>query len=75
MSNKLNKDSINFEFEDNSILINLFGRHNQNLLFIEKMNNVSIDHRGNKISIVGNKESIHDTHMILKNLYENIKRG
>ena len=75
MNNKEKKHSINCDFDDNAALINLFGRHNQNLLLIEKINNVSINHRGNKIRITGNKESISNTHLILNNLYQSIING
>ena len=67
--------SISCEFDDNLALINLFGQHNQNLLLIEKINNVSINQKGNKIKITGSKNSINDTHHILINLYESIKKG
>ena len=67
--------SISCEFDDNLALINLFGQHNQNLLLIEKINNVSINQKGNKIKITGSKNSINDTHYILINLYESIKKG
>ena len=75
MSQNKKQKSINCEFDDNSILINLFGEHDHNLQFIEKMNNVSINHVGNKVRIIGQKESVEDTQLILKNLYLSIKNG
>ncbi|MBD42480.1 MAG: phosphate starvation-inducible protein PhoH [Pelagibacteraceae bacterium] len=69
------KNSISFEFEDNLALINLFGQYDENLLLIEKMNDVSISRIGNKVKIKGDKKSIIDTHQILKNLYHKIKNG
>ena len=56
MSTKTKQDSLTFEFDDNSALIDLFGHHNKNLLFIEKINNVLINHRGNIVNIVGSKK-------------------
>ena len=44
-------------------------------MLIEKINNVSINQKGNKIKITGSKNSINDTHYILINLYESIKKG
>ena len=75
MEKNKNIHSINCEFDDNLALINLFGQHNQNLLLIEKINNVSINQTGNKIKITGSEDSINDTHFILNNLYESIKKG
>ena len=69
------KNSISFEFEDNLALINLFGQYDENLLLIEKMNDVSISRIGNKVKIKGDKKSIIDTHQILNNLYHKIKNG
>ncbi len=75
MSQNKKQKSVNCEFDDNSILINLFGEHDQNLQLIEKLNNVSINHVGNKVRIIGQKESVEDTQLILKNLYLSIKNG
>ncbi|MBI28570.1 MAG: PhoH-like protein [Alphaproteobacteria bacterium MarineAlpha5_Bin11] len=75
MHTKNKQETINFEFDDNFALIDLFGSHNQNLILIEKMNDVLINHRGNKVNITGNKKSIENTHFILKKLYQNIKNG
>ncbi len=75
MTNKNKQDSISCEFKDNSAVINLFGQHNKNLYIIEKMYNVSINNRGSKVNIIGEKKSINTTSLILKNLYEISKRG
>ena len=75
MKNKIKENSVTFKFDDNLALINLFGHHNQNLLFIEKMNDVLINHRGNIVNITGNKKSVQDTKEILNKLYINVKNG
>ena len=75
MTNKNKQDSISCEFKDNSAVINLFGQQNKNLHIIEKMYNVSINNRGSKINIIGEKQSIYTTSLILKNLYEISKKG
>ena len=75
MPNKIKQDSISCEFKDNSAVINLVGHHNKNLYIIEKMYNVSINNRGNKINILGEKKSIYTTSLILRNLYEISKKG
>ncbi len=52
--------SINIEFSDNSILTSLFGVNDINIQTLEKINNVRIEYRGNKVKIVGSKKSIND---------------
>ena len=73
--NKIKENSIIFEFDNNLALINLFGQYDENLLFIEKMNDVLINRIGNKINIKGDKKSVSDTQLILANLYNKIKSG
>ena len=59
MSDLINKvDNLEIELDDNTILSNLFGVNDSNLQIIEKINDVSIQYRGNKIKISGNKNSI-----------------
>ena len=56
MSDLINKvDNLEIELDDNTILSNLFGVNDSNLQIIEKINDVSIQYRGNKIKISGNK--------------------
>jgi len=54
MKNKLS-ESIQIEFDDNSILSSLFGVADSNIQLLEKINNVKIDYRGNKVRISGKK--------------------
>ena len=49
-------DNLELELDDNSILSNLFGVNDSNLHIIEKINNVQIQYRGNKIKISGKKK-------------------
>ena len=51
-------DNLELELDDNSILSNLFGVNDSNLSIIEKINDVKIQYRGNKIKIYGEKKSI-----------------
>ncbi len=73
MSNILH--SLNIEFNDNSILSSLFGIDDCNIQTLEKINNVKIEYRGNKVKIVGSKKSIVDTRKELLNLFEEAKKG
>ena len=56
-----NIDNLELELDDNTILSNLFGVNDSNLHIIEKINDVKIHYRGNKIKISGNKKSIFET--------------
>ena len=47
-----NMDNLELELDDNTILSNLFGVNDSNLSIIEKMNDVKILYRGNKIKIL-----------------------
>ena len=49
MSSLIKTDNIELELDDNTILSNLFGINDSNLSIIEKINNVEIQYRGNKI--------------------------
>ena len=76
MSNLNNKnDNLEFELDDNSILSNLFGINDSNLQIIEKINNVKINYRGNKIKITGNKKSIFETKKTILELFNQAKKG
>lgn len=69
------KLSVDLEFDDNSILSSLFGINDSNIKILEKINEVKIEYRGNKVKIIGNKKSIKKTKDELKNLFEDAKKG
>ena len=68
-------ESIHIEFDDNSILSSLFGVNDVNIRTLEKINEVKIEYRGNKVKIVGHKFSIEETRRELENLFEEAKKG
>jgi phosphate starvation-inducible PhoH-like protein len=68
-------ESIHIEFDDNTILSSLFGINDANIRTLEKMNEVKIEYRGNKVKIVGHKFSIEETRRELENLFEEAKKG
>ena len=68
-------DNIELELDDNSILTNLFGINDSNLNIIEKINNVKIQYRGNKVKISGTKKSIFETKETILDLFEEAKKG
>ena len=67
--------SLNIEFNDNNILTSLFGINDKNIQTLEKINNVKIQYRGNKVKIVGSKKSINETKKELVSLFKEAKKG
>tara|TARA_Y100000589_G_C27113553_1_gene613251 strand:+ start:40 stop:1002 length:963 start_codon:yes stop_codon:yes gene_type:complete len=76
MSSIANKISnLEIELDDNTILSNLFGINDSNLSIIEKINNVKIQYRGNRIKISGNKKSVFETKDTILDLFQEAKNG
>ena len=67
--------SLDFELSDNDYLPNLFGVNDKNIKIIESIYNVEIRYRGNKIKIIGPKNSIKDTKDDILLLFEEAKKG
>jgi phosphate starvation-inducible protein PhoH and related proteins len=67
--------SLDFELSDNNFIPNLFGVDDKNIHIIEKVNNVQIKYRGNKIKIIGAKSSIKNTKEEILLLFEKAKKG
>ena len=67
--------SLDFELNDNNYIPNLFGVDDRNIHIIEKVNNVQIKYRGNKIKIIGAKSSIKNTKEEILLLFEEAKKG
>ena len=68
-------ESLQIEFNDNNILSSLFGVEDSNIQFLEKINNVKIEYRGNIVKISGNKLSIQETKKALEKLFVEAKKG
>ena len=62
--------SIQIEFDDNSILSSLFGVSDKNIQLLEKLNNVSIDYRGNIVKIIGASNAVEETKIALQKLFD-----
>ena len=67
--------SLDFELSDNNYISNLFGVDDKNIQVIEKINNVQIKYRGNKIKIIGAKSSIKNTKQEILLLFDQAKKG
>ena len=74
MESKTNR-VIQIEFDDNSILSSLFGTSDRNISLLGKLNNVSIDYRGNIVKISGKIGAVEETKLVLQKLFEDAKMG
>jgi len=71
----MNNESLKIEFDDNNLLISLFGLEDTNIHLLERLNNVKINYRGNVVKIDGNKKAIEETKLTLEKLFEEAKKG
>src|SRR5436190_3470050 len=62
-------------FEDNSVLVELYGVHDRNLARIEQLANVQLRARANQVEITGETDDVAAAHKALTSLYERLKRG
>ncbi|MFL5232195.1 MAG: PhoH family protein [Microvirga sp.] len=62
-------------FEDNSVLVELYGVHDRNLARIEQLANVQLGARANQVEISGDTDDVAIAHRSLTSLYERLKRG
>ena len=63
------------DFKNNSLLAELFGKHDSNLALIEKRLGVTLSSRGNKVSIAGPAVSADAAKAVLQALYTRLERG
>ena len=66
---------LELEFQDNSVLIELCGIRDQNLIFLEDKLAIQITRRGNKLSFSGNLEDRQKAADILKSIYSSLEEG
>ena len=66
---------LELEFQDNSVLIELCGIRDQNLIFLEDKLAIQITRRGNKLSFSGNFEDRQKAADILKSIYSSLEEG
>ena len=67
--------SIEVEFEDNRLLPVVFGEHGRNLARIEQRLGVSMDNRGNLVTISGPMDAVDSARAALDRLYGSAGRG
>ena len=68
-------ETLTINFADNKFLAQLFGSHNFNLAYIEKELCVSLNTKGNSVTILGEKEPTTKATEVLKILYKQVKEG
>ena len=66
---------LQIEFDDNSILSSLFGIADKNIHLLEKLNDVTINYRGNIVKIIGHKTDVQETKLTLEKLFDEAKKG
>jgi phosphate starvation-inducible PhoH-like protein len=62
-------------FDDNSVLVELYGVHDRNLARIEQLAKVRLAARANQLEITGESDDVGVAHKTLTSLYERLKRG
>jgi len=62
-------------FEDNSVLVELYGVHDRNLARVEQLTNTQLRARANQLEIGGEDDNVAVAHKALTSLYERLKRG
>ncbi|MDA1088807.1 MAG: PhoH family protein [Proteobacteria bacterium] len=62
-------------FDDNGLVMELFGSHHQNLARIEQKLDVAINARGNELTITGDASAVTDTKKVLNGLYSSLENG
>jgi phosphate starvation-inducible PhoH-like protein len=67
--------SIRVEFDDNRLLPSVFGEHGRNLARIEKLLGVSLNNKGNLVTISGVMETVETARDALDRLYGSAVRG
>ena len=62
-------------FDDNRLLPQLFGRHDQHLALIEDRLGVEAAPRGNRLALTGSPDACRDAQRVLDELYERLRQG
>ena len=67
--------TVKLEFDDNTLLIQLFGSHHAHLARIEQALDVSLNARGNVLTVVGDGGDVNVARAVLDGLYRRLKGG
>ena len=72
LENSMNRD---IQFEDNNIIRELYGQHNENLKEIENLYGIRIHARGGKLSLEGENEEVESAYKFLTKIYALMEKG
>jgi phosphate starvation-inducible PhoH-like protein len=67
--------TLDLEFDDNRLALQLFGSHHSHLARIERKLDVKIDARGNQLRLTGAPDAVSTAHSVLRLLYGRLERG
>lgn len=70
-----NENNLILEFDDNSLLANLYGEHNGHLKKLEDKLNVSLITKGNTVQIDGSEDAKQYARLVLETMWERLKKG
>ncbi|MEC7958486.1 MAG: PhoH family protein, partial [Pseudomonadota bacterium] len=73
--NQLKEVSQILELEDNKVLIELYGQHDENLTKIENNFGIHISYRGNIIEFRGNQDACSSASKLISNVYKKLASG
>lgn len=62
-------------FDDNQLAMRLFGRHSKHLALVERRLDVTVDQRGNHVTIEGSAEGCDRARRALESLYDHLRSG
>lgn len=69
------RDLLTLSFDDNRLLVPLFGEHDENLALIEHRLGVEIVPRGNRVSVRGPGDARESARSVLMSLYQRLRKG
>ena len=72
---QLNDVSQILELEDNKVLVDLYGQHDENLAKIENNFGIHISYRGNLIELRGNQEACSSASKLISDIYKKLANG
>ena len=72
---QLNDVSQILELEDNKVLVDLYGQHDENLAKIENNFGIHISYRGNVIELRGNQEACSSASKLISDIYKKLANG
>ena len=67
--------TVQMTFDDNALVLQLFGSHHRNLARIEQKMDVAINARGNEVTITGDADAVEATGRVLTGLYGRLEDG